>query len=154
MAIIKRNALVCYSPAEMYALVNDVAAYPSFLPWCRSTDVISATDTEITATIDMARGALNRSFTTRNSLHANQSIELHLVDGPFKKLHGFWHFGDLNHKPACKVSLELEFEFENRMLEMVAGPIFTTIANGLVESFCKRAVDVYGERHIGESDTE
>ena len=30
---IHKSALVAYTPAEMYALVSDIEAYPEFLPW-------------------------------------------------------------------------------------------------------------------------
>ena len=146
MSHIKRSALVHYSPAEMYQLVNDVANYASFLPWCRSSEVKSESKTEMIASVEIAKGVLNKTFTTHNQLYKNHRIELQLVDGPFKKLSGYWQFDKLKTDNACKVSLELEFEFDNAMMSIAAKPIFTQIANSLVGSFCKRAVDVYGER--------
>ena len=146
MSHIKRSALVHYSPAEMYQLVNDVASYASYLPWCRSSEVKNESKTEMIASVEIAKGILNRTFTTHNQLYKNHRIELQLVDGPFKKLSGYWQFDKLKTDNACKVSLELNFEFDNAMMSIAAKPIFTQIANSLVDSFCKRAVDVYGER--------
>jgi len=146
MSHIKRNALVHYSPAEMYQLVNNVADYASFLPWCRSSSVQSETETEMVATVEIAKGVLNKTFTTHNRLHKDKRIELELVDGPFKKLSGYWQFDALKTENACKVNLELEFEFDSGLMSLAARPIFTQIANSLVDSFCKRAVEVYGER--------
>ncbi|MBL4712759.1 MAG: type II toxin-antitoxin system RatA family toxin [Gammaproteobacteria bacterium] len=146
MSHIKRNALVHYSPAEMYHLVNDVAGYSSFLPWCRSSSVISESDTEMVASVEIAKGVLNKSFTTNNRLFKNNRIELQLVDGPFKRLSGYWQFDALKTDNACRVMLELNFEFDNAMMSIAAKPIFTQIANSLVDSFCKRAAVVYGER--------
>lgn len=146
MSQIKRSALVHYSPAEMYQLVNNVADYATFLPWCRSSIVQSETDTEMLASVEIAKGVLNKTFTTKNHLTRGQRIELQLVDGPFKKLSGFWYFETLKTENACKVNLELDFEFDSAMMSLAARPIFTQIANSLVDSFCKRAVDVYGER--------
>ena len=146
MSHIKRSALVHYSPAEMYQLVNDVANYASFLPWCRSSEVKSESKTEMIASVEIAKGVLNKTFTTHNQLYKNHRIELQLVDGPFKKLNGFWQFDALKTENACRVNLELEFQFDNAMMSIAAKPIFTQIANSLVDSFCKRAVDVYGER--------
>ena len=146
MSHIKRSALVHYSPAEMYQLVNNVADYASFLPWCRSATVQSESDTEMLASVEIAKGVLHKTFTTKNQLHKNQRIELQLVDGPFKKLSGYWQFDSLKVEDACRVNLELDFEFASGMMSLAAKPIFTQIANSLVDSFCKRAVDVYGER--------
>jgi len=143
---IKRSALVHYSPAEMYDLVNDVGAYAEFLPWCKSSKVIDQSDREMIASIEMSRGVLNSTFTTRNRLQPDSMIEISLVDGPFRKLGGFWKFSQLKSKNACKISLELDFEFDSRLMSIAANPVFTQIANSLVDSFSKRAVEVYGER--------
>jgi ribosome-associated toxin RatA of RatAB toxin-antitoxin module len=146
MSHIKRSALVHYSTAEMYQLVNDVASYASFLPWCRSSEVKNESETEMIAAIEIAKGVLNKTFTTHNQLHKNHRIDLQLVNGPFKKLSGYWQFDKLKTENACRVNLELEFEFNNAMMSIAAKPIFTQIANSLVDSFCKRAIEVYGER--------
>ena len=146
MSHIKRSALVHYSPAEMYQLVNNVADYASFLPWCRSSVVKSESDTEMLASVEIAKGVLNKTFTTKNQLDKNHRIKLQLVDGPFKCLNGYWQFNALKTDNACKVNLELEFEFDSGLMSLAAKPIFTQIANSLVDSFCKRAVEVYGER--------
>ena len=146
MSHINRSALVHYSPAEMYQLVNDVVEYPKFLPWCRSSQVKSETATEMVASVEIAKGVLNKTFTTRNKLRKDVRIDLELVDGPFKRLSGHWQFDALKTADACKVNLDLEFEFDSAMMSIAAKPIFTQIANSLVDAFCKRAVDVYGER--------
>lgn len=41
MTTISRSALVMYTPKQMYDLVNNVAAYPLFLPWCNRVDIIA-----------------------------------------------------------------------------------------------------------------
>lgn len=146
MSQIKRSALVHYSPAEMYALVNDVIAYPEFLPWCKSSRVISESETEMMASVEIAKGALNRRFTTKNTLQKNSRIEISLVDGPFKTLHGAWTFHPLKHDQACKIELDLVFQFDSGLMAIAAKPVFTQIANSLVDAFSKRAVEVYGER--------
>ena len=130
----------------MYALVNDVAAYPKFLPWCRSSRIISETANEMIASVEMARGALNKTFTTRNTLHKNSRIIIQLVDGPFKMLHGDWRFHALKKDDACKIELDLEFQFDSGLVSLAARPVFAQIANSLVDAFSKRAVEVYGER--------
>lgn len=146
MSIIKRNALVSYSPEEMFRLVNSVGDYATFLPWCRSSTVLSETEKEMVASVEIAKGVLNKTFTTRNKITQGKKIEIELVNGPFKKLTGFWQFDALKTENSCRVNLELEFEFDNAMMSIAARPIFTQIANSLVDAFCKRAVEVYGER--------
>lgn len=145
MPTVNRQAFVPYSPQEMYTLVNDVRAYPQFLPGCRSSAVLSENEDEVTASIELAKGAVRKSFTTRNRLQTNKMIEVRLVDGPFRHLEGFWRFDAMGDK-ATRVSLDLEFEFSSRLMGTVIGPIFNQVANSLVDSFVKRARQVYGPR--------
>ncbi len=144
MSSISKNALVPYSAAEMFSLVNDIESYSQFLPWCRSSEVLSANEDEIRATIEIAHGSLRKSFTTCNRLQKNKMIEMRLEQGPFKHLEGFWRFDTLGER-ACKVSLDLDFEFSSKLVGLAMGPVFSQIANTLVDAFSKRAVDVYGK---------
>jgi len=134
----------------MYHLVNDVRAYPEFLPWCGGSQELARTDDEVRARVDIAYGAIHKSFTTLNRLQKNKMIEISLVDGPFKHLHGFWRFEALDEK-ACKVSLDMEYEFSSRLISLTLGPVFSQIANSMMDAFCKRAEVVYGKaRTAGE----
>lgn len=142
---IHKSALVAYTPAEMFALVSDVDAYPQFLPWCSAARIQWREGDEVKACIEMAKGSLQKSFTTHNRHQLNKMIEMRLIDGPFKRLEGYWRFDPLGDK-ACKVSLDLEFEFATRMLSLMVGPVFSQIANTLVDAFQQRAVQVYGKR--------
>lgn len=146
MTLISRNALVPYSVEEMYGLVDNIETYASFLPWCKSTEIIFRNDLEVQASIEIARGALNKSFTTLNRLQKNKMIEMRLVKGPFKHLQGYWRFDSLKDKSASKISLDLEFEFESKLIALAVGPVFSQIANSMVDAFCKRAQEVHGER--------
>lgn len=145
MATVKKSALVLYSAAEMYALVGDIEAYPRFLPWCRSSRVLSSNDDEVRATIEMVKGGIHKSFTTCNRMQRHKMIDIRLLEGPFKRLEGYWRFEPLRAN-ASKVSLDMEFEFANHLLRMAVEPVFKQIANSLVDAFCKRAVDLYGKR--------
>lgn len=143
MARIQRSAVVPYTPEQMFDLVNDIEAYPEFLPWCRSARVLGSGDDWIRARLEMAKGALHRSFTTCNTLEPHSRIRIELEDGPFRKLEGDWHF-DPAGDGGCRVSLDLEFEFAGRMFSAFAGPIFSQIASTLVDCFRKRAEQLYG----------
>jgi ribosome-associated toxin RatA of RatAB toxin-antitoxin module len=127
----------------MYRLVDDVEAYPQFLPWCAGARVIQRQADEVHASIDIAHGAIRKTFATRNRLQPDKMIEMRLVEGPFKHLHGFWRFDALG-EDGCKVSLDLEYEFSSKLLGLAIGPVFSQIANTLVDSFCQRANSLYG----------
>lgn len=145
MTIIKRSAEVPYYAEQMYELVNNIEAYPEFLPWCVASNVHSRTEDEIHATLDLSKGGISKSFTTCNRLQKNKMIEMRLVKGPFKHLEGFWRFEDLSSKQGSLVALDIEFDFHNFIMGMAFGPVFNQIASTLVDSFCKRADLVYGK---------
>ncbi len=132
-----------YSPAQMYALVNDIVAYPQFLPWCTASKILDASDTEISATLDIKKGVLQHQFSTRNTLTPDTSIDMQLIDGPFKQLAGHWNFGMIGDNQGCRVSLEMDFEFSNRVLSATLSPIFSQITGSMVDAFCKRAAEIY-----------
>jgi ribosome-associated toxin RatA of RatAB toxin-antitoxin module len=129
----------------MFALVSDVDTYPSFLPWCSGAGTISRGNEEVQARIDFSVSGVSKSFTTRNRHIGNEAILMQLVDGPFSQLKGRWHFEPLG-DAGCKISLDLDYDFSSRMVSMVTGPVFSKIANSLVDAFQQRAVEVYGKR--------
>ena len=142
---INRSALLPYTPQEMFILVSDIESYPDFLPWCTVARVLSREYDEVRACIDFTVSGVTRSFTTRNRHQINKMIEMQLVEGPFSRLNGCWQFEPLGEE-GCKISLFLEYDFSCRMLGMVVGPVFSQIANTLVDSFQKRAIEIYGSR--------
>ena len=143
MSHVERFAHVNYSCEQMFALVNDVDAYPEFLPGCLGSKLISQTATEIVASLDVGKGPVKQSFTTRNTLEQYNRIEMALVSGPFKRLHGVWTFTELS-PTSCKIMLSIEFELSG-MLKFAFGGVFSQVANAMVDSFSKRAKVVYGE---------
>lgn len=147
MPNINKTKTVSYSEKQMYELVSDVESYSEFVPFCSNSRIDSHTPDEIRATLSFSRGGLYKSFTTLNRLQPHKMIEIHLINGPFKQLRGFWQFESLG-DDQCRVSLDLEFEFASRWLVLIFGPLFNEVATMLVDSFCKRADTIYGGKKI------
>ncbi|MCS5587181.1 MAG: type II toxin-antitoxin system RatA family toxin [Porticoccaceae bacterium] len=141
MASIKRSALIAHSAQAMYSLVNDVASYPQFMDGCSAVEIIEHTEQMMLARLSLKKAGVQVNLTTRNQLTANTSIEMTLQDGPFKSFKGLWLFTALTDS-ACKLSLDLEFEFKSRSLGRAATGLFSDVANGLVDSLCRRADDI------------
>jgi ribosome-associated toxin RatA of RatAB toxin-antitoxin module len=151
MKHVKKSVLLWYSPHEMYELVTDVPAYPQFLPWCDRAEVLERHAAGVTARLHLAYLGVRQSFTTRNEHLGDQRVTLSLVDGPFSVLEGTWNFVPVPaaagaNAEACKVELELRYNFANGALDLLVSPVFDRIANTLVESFVKRAEQVHGPR--------
>lgn len=145
MAKVSRSALMMYSAEEMYQLVNDVAAYPEFLPGCNETTILFDQPLTMTASINVYKAGISQTFITENTLVPAQSIRMQLIKGPFKHLTGGWTFTALD-EHACKVDLDLQFEFSNALVEMAFGRIFHELVGSMVKSFSARAKSVYGAR--------
>lgn len=144
MTTISKSALVAYSAEEMYRLVADIESYPKFLPWCAGSRILERDAEGLIAEIDMAFGGIRKTFTTRNILNAT-TMDIRLVRGPFSRLEGSWRFQQVA-ELGSRISLDLEFDFASRLLALAVGPVFGTIANSLVDSFKRRAREVYGAR--------
>jgi len=144
MTHVQRSALLPYSVVQMYQLVNDIDAYPDFIPWCVKCDVAKESEHEKQATMHFASSGIKASVTTRNELVKNEKITMHLVAGPFKHLTGSWRFHAIDDN-ACRVELDMEFSFSIRFYEITLGPIFHQLANKLVSLFSQRAEEVYGK---------
>lgn len=144
MAVIQRSSQVPYSAAEMFQLVDAIETYPEFLPWCKDSKIISRNDDEVLATLTLAGGGFQKSFSTCNRMQRDKMIEIRLLEGPFKHLEGFWRFQPTQQPKGCIITLDLEFEFAGRLISMAFAPIFNQIANSLVDAFTKRAIALYG----------
>lgn len=143
MPTVNRSALVRHTNQAMFDLVNDFERYPEFLPGCRRARLLEYDESHLVGELTLAKAGVEQSFTTRNELYAPDRIELSLVSGPFKRLQGQWLFTPMG-ETTCKVSLEMNFEFSNRLLGLAFGRLFSQVAGQLVSSFAKRADEVYG----------
>jgi ribosome-associated toxin RatA of RatAB toxin-antitoxin module len=142
---INKQAHVAYSATQMYTLVNDIESYPDFLPWCSGTKVLESNDAgdAIIASVSIAVGKIKQTFTTANTMQLDTSIIMRLVKGPFKELHGHWQFHQ-DDKGGCLITLEMQFEFKNKLVKHALGAAFKKITESLVDAFIRRARDVYG----------
>ena len=143
MHTLKRSSLVPHTQRQMFDLVNNIEEYPSFLPWCEKTTIVNRTESEVVATLAISWKGMGKSLTTRNMLHPPGHMDIELVDGPLKYLKGKWGFLPVSDH-ACKVLLDLEFEFTGGVMDVFFQPIFQHIANTLVDAFCKQAGVLYG----------
>ena len=145
MALVEKSVLIEYSAAQMYALVENIPAYPEFLPWCGGTEILERQGDITRAAIVIDFRGIKQRFSTQNRAEPPKLIEMTLIDGPFRQLDGSWRFKALGDE-ACKIEFRLHYEFSSRLLEKIFGPVFHFIASTFVDAFVKRARQLYGER--------
>lgn len=143
MAVVHKSVLLAYSAEQMFVLVENIEDYPKFLPWCGGAEVRKREGNKVLAALTINYHGVKQTFCTENVNTPPTSIEMKLVEGPFKHLDGTWTFKPLR-VDACKVEFVLHYEFSSKVLEQLIGPVFNMIANSFVDSFCKRAETVYG----------
>lgn len=146
MPTISRTALVEHPAKAMYELVCDIESYPEFLPWCSGAQVEEQSATHQVAGVTINQVLKQTQFSTRNELVAGESIAMELLDGPFKHLHGTWRFQPLGNT-ACKVLLDIDFEFSSPVVAKMLSPAFNKVCDTIVNAFIKRA----GELNVGRT---
>lgn len=143
MTTINRSTLLPYTAPQLFTLVNDIEAYPQFMDGCVGAHILERSANFIEARLDLAKGGIRQSFTTRNTLRAGEGITLELLEGPFDFFEGNWGFHQLG-DAACKVSLHIEFTMNRGVLGAAAGKLFSRVTDKLVDSVSKRAKVIYG----------
>ena len=141
-----------YTPTQMFDLVADVGAYPQFLPWVSAIRVRSAGDTEMVADMIVGFKGIKESFTSRVVKHRPDSVRVDYLDGPLKHLHNLWAFRD-DGQGGVLVDFEVEFEFKNRLFEMLAGQMFDKALRKMIGAFEDRAAALYGAGASGSSSS-
>jgi ribosome-associated toxin RatA of RatAB toxin-antitoxin module len=143
MKQVKRSALVAATPQRMFELINDVEAYPQFVPGCAGARVISRSEDEVVAALDIRKGLLRTSFTTRNTLRDGHSVHMALVEGPFRALTGLWTLSPISAPTGeplgCRVELDVSFELSAALPASWLGPLFEQTVGGLVDAFVARS---------------
>lgn len=142
MPKVNKSALVAYSTEQMFALVNNVAEYQQFLPGCRQSVVLQESENFMQARMVLAKAGIEQTLVTENTLTPTTNIHMKLSQGPFKSLEGVWTFTALSEQ-ACKIQLDLEFEFANKMIDIAFGGIFKNLSSNMVQAFTERAKQVY-----------
>ena len=143
MSIVGRSALVNHSAQQMFALVSEIESYPEFLPWCDQAVVAERAAGRTVATLRINFRGVKREFTTENLHRPNERIDMKLVSGPFRSLEGGWRFIALS-EAACKVELNLRYEFASSLLDKLVGAVFDEIADSLVDAFARQADREFG----------
>ena len=143
MKRIARSAIVEHSAPDLYALVERIEAYPGFLPWCRAARVAERGAGRTVATLAVGLQGARYEFTTENANLPHESIDMKLVEGPFRHFAAHWRFHALGAQ-AARIEFAMEYEFASRIVAAALAPVFHAIADTMVDAFKQRADEVYG----------
>lgn len=131
-----------YTAEQMFDLVADVRRYPEFLPWVTAMRVRKDAPEETLADMIVGFKGLRETFTSRVAKVRPGEIHVEYIEGPLKYLHNDWRF-----RPdgaGCLVDFAVDFQFKNRVFEMLAGQVFGMALRRMIGAFEDRARALYG----------
>lgn len=128
---------------HFYAIVLDIDRYADFLPWVTRSEVLQRDETMLTAELVASLAGKEYRFQTADRFIAPQHIDIHLLQGPFHSLESSWSFEDIG-SHSCRVHFSIAFAFNSKMLDVLAGPVFSTACRSMVKAFEQRVQRVYG----------
>lgn len=138
MRRIARSAIVERSAEAVYALVEDIESYPSFLPRCLAAEVRERSAGRTVAALTFGLPGLRLSFTTENANQPGRAIDMRLLEGPFRRFEAAWRFTPLGAQ-AAKIEFSMAYEFASPLLAKALSPLFENLADTMVEAFRLRA---------------
>lgn len=145
MPKVHRQALLPYSPQQLFDIVQRVEDYPLFVPHIRDVIVTPVAENELVAHVQLEPSALGGFFATRNRWIRPHRLTMQLEDGPLSRLQGEWRFEAVGDS-GCRVVLDLDFDFANRLLGLAFSRVFDRLVNQLFDAFVSRAREVYGDK--------
>lgn len=135
---IRQSVLVPYAAEDMFDLIEQAEAYPSFVPWCTAATILERSDEWVAARLEFSYLKIRFAFATRNPKQRPHRLQVRLVDGPFRHFVGNWTLTPLGGL-GCKVAFELSYEIGDRLIGAVALPAAELVSRAMVDAFVRRA---------------
>ena len=135
--IIKKEAIILRDIESVFNIVNRVDLYKNFVPHCVESEILSEENNEMIAKLNFNIKSLSTSFTTKNIVKKYNSIDMKLIEGPFKYLDGKWEFKKI--EDTTIIFLTIDYKAKNKIIEYAIGKSLEKITNTLVRAFVKEA---------------
>jgi coenzyme Q-binding protein COQ10 len=146
-ASVKR--LIECSKEQLVDLVLDIESYPKFIPYCLGAKIYEKKEENnlilIIADLTIGKGPFKATY--KSDVRFNKDTDTILVtniDGPLKHLDNKWVFHEKD--SSTEISFDIDFEIENKFLNIVMDKSFQYGLNKIADSFQKRANDLFKGR--------
>jgi len=135
----KERRRMPYAVDDVYRVIADIERYPEFLPWCSRLKIRSSEEhdgkTILVASMTATFHLVSETFTSRITLDpAAHAIDVEYLEGPFRTLINTWRLS-ADGQNGTLVDFFIEFEFRNRMLELLISTVFQRVVEKLVSAF-------------------
>ena len=146
-ASVKR--LIECNKEQLVDLVLDIESYPKFIPYCLGAKIYEKKEVNnlilIIADLTIGKGPFKATY--KSDVRFNKDTDTILVtniDGPLKHLDNKWVFHEKD--SSTEISFDIDFEIENKFLNIVMDKSFQYGLNKIADSFQKRANDLFKGR--------
>ena len=143
-ASVKR--LIECNKEQLVDLVLDIESYPKFIPYCLGAKIHEKKEENnlilIIADLTIGKGPFKATY--KSDVRFNKDTDTILVtniDGPLKHLDNKWVFHEKD--SSTEISFDIDFEIENKFLNIVMDKSFQYGLNKIADSFQKRANDLF-----------
>ena len=146
-ASVKR--LIECNKEQLIDLVLDIESYPKFIPYCLDAKIYEKKEEKnlilIIADLTIGKGPLKATY--KSDVKFNKStdtIYVTNIEGPLKYLDNKWFF--LEKGTSTEITFDIDFEIENKFLNVVMNKSFQYGLDKIADSFQKRANDLFKGR--------
>ena len=131
---------------QLIDLVLDIESYPAFIPYCLDSKVYEKKNDEdfisIIADLTIGKGPFKATYKSDVNFNKNtDTIHVTNIEGPLKHLNNKWFF--LEKGNFTEISFDIDFEIENKFLNIVMSKSFQYGLDKIADSFQKRANDLF-----------
>ena len=131
---------------QLIDLVLDIEKYPEFVPFCLSSHVyeknLKDNLTIIIADLTIGKGPFKDTYKSDVKFNKiDYTIKVINIGEPLNYLENIWHFKD--HEKGTEISFDINFEIENKFLNIVMTKSFQFGLDKIADAFQKRAESLY-----------
>ena len=135
---------------KLIDFVLDIEKYPEFIPFCDSSKIYERNDddetTRIIADLTIGKGPFKDTFKSDvKYIKKNDLIHVVNIGGPLKYLENNWKFqdkGNLTNGYKTEVIFDIDFEIENKFLNILMTKSFQFGLEKIADAFQKRAESI------------
>ena len=131
---------------QLIDLVLDIEKYPEFVPFCLGSHIYErnkeGNQTLIIADLTIGKGPFKDTYKSDVKFNKEDStINVTNIGGPLNYLENNWSFSET--KEGTEISFDIDFEIENKFLNVLMSKSFEFGLNKIADAFQKRAEDLY-----------